>query len=291
MAIPSFTLHRPASLAEACELGARYDCAAAYLAGGTELLVDLRSGRKSVAHVIDLSRLDELAEIRRDGDELAIGGLARLADIAASPLVRGFFPALPDVIGQMAGRQIRNLGTMGGNFACGAPCSDTPPIICAAGGEIVIDGPAGQRRVAARRFVLAPRVTVLKPGEIVSEIRLPAQPPASGAGNARFGLRRGSTLAVASVAAWVRLDADRIAEARVVMGAVGPMALFAERAAQSLAGRKPSADLFATAGKIAATEAQPISDLRGSAQYRRDLVEVLTARALARAVQRAGGGE
>lgn len=290
MAISGFTLHRPADVAEACNLGARFGRDAAYLAGGTELLVDLRSGRKSVAHVIDLGLLEELAAIRLDGDELVIGALARLSDVASSPLVASHVPVLPEAIGRMAGRQIRNLGTIGGNVACGVPCSDTPPVICAVGGEIGISGPQGGRRIAAREFVLAPRVTALEAGEIVGEIRIAAQPRTSGASYQRFGLRRGSALAVASVAAWVDLDAGRIAAARLVMGAVGPVPLFAERAARSLVGEPPAEALFAAAGAVAADEARPICDLRGSDVHRRDIVAVLAARALAEATRRAEGG-
>jgi len=290
MSLSPFTLHRPATPAEACHLGARYGREAAFLAGGTELLVDLRSGRKSVAHVIDLGGLTELKEIRRDGDGLSIGALVVLADIAASPLVRETLPALGEVIDQMAGRQIRNLGTMGGNFSCGVPCSDTPPIACAADAEIVILATEGERSLPARDFVLAPRVTVLRAGEILKEIRIPTQPPTSGACCERFTLRRGSALAVASVSAWVDLDGATIGAARVVMGAVGPVPVFAERCAETLVGECPGASLFAEAGRIAATEAQPISDLRGSDQYRRDVVEILTARALAGAANRAKGG-
>ena len=290
MSFGDFTLHKPRTATEACELGLRYGKGAAFLAGGTDLLVDLRSGRKVVPHVISLGDLPELREIRRDGDHLSIGALAILADVAASPEVQEFFPALGEAIGSMAGRQIRNLATLGGNFACGVPCSDTPPILCAAGADLVIMGTEGERTVAARDFVLAPRITVLKPGEIVREIRIPVQPVNSGASFQRFTLRRGSALAVASVSGWVRLEKNAIAEARIVMGAVGPVPLFAERAAGELAGKKPSPKLFATAGRIAAEEAQPISDLRGSEHYRRDIVAVLTARALAAAVERARSG-
>ena len=290
MSFGDFTLHKPRTATEACKLGLQYGKGAAFLAGGTDLLVDLRSQRRTVAHVISLGDLPELREIRRDGDHLCIGALAILADVAASPEVLEFFPALAEAISSMAGRQIRNLATLGGNFCCGVPCSDTPPILCAAGAELVILGTDGERTVAAREFVLAPRITVLKPGEIVREIRIPVQPVGSGASFQRFTLRRGSALAVASVSAWVHLEKNTIVEARIVMGAVGPVALFAEGAAAELTGKKPGPKLFAAAGRIAAAEAQPISDLRGSDKYRRDIVEVLTARALAAATTRAKGG-
>ncbi len=289
MAFCDFTLHRPDSVAEACRLGLEFGRSSAYMSGGTELLVDLRSGRKNVDHVIALGGLSELKEIRLDGGTLHIGGLATLSEIAESPLVLEHFAPLAEVILTMAGVQIRNLGTMGGNFSCGVPCSDTPPMTCAANGSVVITGPDGEREVAARDFVLAPRITVLNPGDIVSAIRIPVQPTTSGANFQRFTLRKGSALAVASVSAWVNVEKGVITEARIVMGAVGPIPLFAEKAAAALLGQTPGGTLFADAGKLAATEAQPISDLRGSDNYRRDVVAVLTQRALARAAELAEG--
>ena len=289
MSFGRFTYHQPSTTAEACTLGREYGRKSAYLAGGTELLVDLRSGRKTVCHVISLGGLDELKQIVLEDDVLRIGALVPLSDIAESSDVQGFLPALCDAISTMAGRQIRNLGTMGGNFCCGVPCSDTPPISCAVNAEVVLTGPDGVRTVPAREFVLAPRVTVLNPGEILTEIRIPRQPAGSGAGFQRFALRRGSALAVASVSAWVRVEGKKIKEASIYLGAVGPMPLPATKAAELLVGKSPGDELFAEAGVQAAAEAQPISDLRGSAQYRRDVVQVLTARALAQACERAEG--
>jgi carbon-monoxide dehydrogenase medium subunit len=268
----------------------KYGRKSAYLAGGTELLVDLRSGRKEVCHVISLGCLEELKQITVREGHLRIGALVPLSEIGESKEVIKHFPALSDAIGTMAGRQIRNLGTMGGNFCCGVPCSDTPPISCAGGAEVVLTGPEGSRTVPAREFVLAPRVTVLQPGEILTEIRIPGQPAGSGASYQRFSLRRGSALAVASVAAWVRLDGRIIEEARIYLGSVGPIPLPAVKAAELLVGNSSGEELFAECGARAASEAQPISDLRGSAQYRRDVVEVLTVRALHQACDRAEGG-
>jgi len=289
MSLGRFHFHQPSTTAEACALGRKYGRKSAYLAGGTELLVDLRSGRKHVCHVISLGGLDELKHITAEDDVLRIGSLVPLSDIAESEAVQNFFPALSDAIETMAGRQIRNLGTMGGNFCCGVPCSDTPPISCAAGADVVLIGPDGTRAVAAHEFVLAPRVTVLNPGEILTEVRIPRQPAGSGASFQRFALRRGSALAVASVAAWVRLESQTIAAARLYLGAVGPMPVSAAQAADLLLGQRPTPELFAKAAAEAASEAQPISDLRGSAQYRRDVVQVLTPRALEQACRRAEG--
>lgn len=291
MSLGNFQLHHPSTLAEACSLGARFGRRAAYLAGGTELLVDLRSGRKSVDEVIALGGIPGLSGVRAGEGGLEIGATTPLQAVADSPLVRAIFPALSDGISTMAGRQIRNLGTIGGNFSCGVPCSDTPPIVCAAGGRVALVAPDGrEREVEAARFVLAPRITVLQPGEILTAVRLPRQPAHAGAAFQRFSLRKGSALAVASVAAWIRLDGTTIAEARIFMGAVGPVPLAATAAAASLVGQAPNAAAFVMAGRLAAGEAQPISDLRGSANYRRDVVAILATRALAAAAARAESG-
>lgn len=289
MSLGRFQFHQPSTTGEACALGLEYGRQSAFLAGGTELLVDLRSGRKKVDHVISLGGLDELKAITLEDGKLRVGALVPLTDIAESAAVRSHFPALSDAIETMAGRQIRNRGTMGGNFCCGVPCSDTPPISCAADAEVVLVSSEGSRTVPAREFVLAPRVTSLNPGEILTEIVFPAQPEDSGASFQRFSLRRGSALAVASVAAWVRVQGGTIAEARIYLGSVGPIPLAATEAAALVVGNRPGEDIFVQAGEQAAKEAQPISDLRGSAQYRRDVVHVLTERALKQACERAGG--
>jgi carbon-monoxide dehydrogenase medium subunit len=290
MSLGIFNLHHPATVSEACALGVRFGRQAAFLAGGTELLVDLRSGRKAVSEVISLRGIPGLSGVRTIAGGIEIGATTPLAVVAESPLVRATFPALAEGIMTMAGRQIRNLGTIGGNFSCGVPCSDTPPIVCVAGGRVAMTGLDGEREVQAEKFVLAPRITVLRPGEIVTAVRLPDQPARSGASFQRFSLRRGSALAVASVVAWVRLENSAIAEARIFMGAVGPVPLAATAAAVSLVGRTPGTEAFAAAGSLAAAESQPISDLRGSAGYRREIVAVLAARALAAACARAEGG-
>ena len=290
MPIGEYVLHRPQTLGEACALGAEYARNGAYLAGGTELLVDLRSGRKSVGHVIALGGLGELKAIAFADGWLRIGALCPLNEIAASDLVREIYPPLAEAILTMAGVQIRHLGTMGGNFACAVPCSDTPPISIVAGAELVIAGPAGERTLPAHAFHVAPRLTVLQPGEILREIRIPEQPPASGAAYERFGLRRGMALSVAAVAVRLVLSGGVIDDARIVLSSVAPVPLSARRAAAAVTGHEPGRDVFAAAARLAAEEAQPITDLRGSERYRRDLVAVLAARALARAADRARGG-
>lgn len=289
--IPEFIYHRPASVEEACKLGLDLGEKARFLAGGTELLVDLKEGRDSADHLIALKRIPELDMISLDKGSLVIGALTTLADICRSETVRCFLPALCDAISDLGSEQIRNQGTIGGNFCGAVPCADTPPVCIAAGAGMRISGTGSQRHLPASEFFLAPRRSALEPGELLTAIEIPEQPESSGTSYKRFSLRHGSALAVASVAVRLVLREEKIAEASVVLGAVAPVPLTTARCIEVLVGEPPSDDIFRNAGRIAAEEATPITDIRGSEGYRRELVEVLTFRALKSAVEMAGGGK
>lgn len=289
MELGEFTYHRPNSLAEACELGRIHGNKARFLAGGTELLVDLRQRRDTAAHLIALRGIDELKQVRADEEALHLGALVTLTEIAESPEVGEVFPALREAVLKMGGEQVRNQGTIGGNFSRAVPCADTPPICIAGEARVRLVRGDSERTLAAETFFVGARKTVLAPGEVLAEIVIPRQPSHSGASYQRFSLRRGSALAVAAVAARVVLDGEKISDARLVLGAVAPVPLSVADGARSLVGHVPSAVLLAAAAKAAAAAAQPISDLRGSEAFRRDLVEVLTVRALVEAISRAGG--
>jgi aerobic carbon-monoxide dehydrogenase medium subunit len=289
MAILDFAYHRPANLAEACALGERLGTDAAFLAGGTELLPDYQRQRETARHLIALDGLDELRGIAAEGRGLRIGGLATIADIATSPVVRGIFPALAEAARAIGSPAIRSRATIGGNFCRAVPCADTPPAAIAGGARVRLVGPAGTREVEAERFFTGPRRTALQPGEVLVAILLPAQPPHSGASYQRFSHRKGSALAVAAVAARITMEGGSIREARIALGAVAPVPTLARRAGAMLRGETPSHDLFVLAGAACAEEALPITDLRGSADFRRELVGVLARRALEAAVARARG--
>jgi carbon-monoxide dehydrogenase medium subunit len=291
MAILDFSYHRPASLAEACALGERLGADATFLAGGTELLPDYQRQREAARHLIALDGLDELRGIRVEDGRLAIGGLTTIAEVASSPVVRAWFPALAEAAQAIGSPPIRSRATIGGNFCRAVPCADTPPAAIAGGARVRVVGPAGMREMDAEHFFTGPRHTALQPGEVLVAVMVPAQPHHSGASYHRFARRQGSALAVAAVAARVTLEDGTIGEARLALGAVSPVPMLAGRAAALLHGETPSADLFALAGALCADEALPISDLRGSAEFRRELVSVLARRALAEAVRRAEGGQ
>jgi carbon-monoxide dehydrogenase medium subunit len=289
MSITAIAYHRPATLVEACALGRELGSEAAFLAGGTELLPDYHRAHETARHLIALDRIPELQGIRVDGDVLRIGALSTVAQVAASPLVREWFPVLAEAARAIGSPQIRSRATIGGNFCRAVPCADTPPAAVVAGARVRLVGPAGEREMAAEQFFTGPRQTVLQPGEVLVEILVPSQPAHSGASYQRFSRRKGAALAVASVAARVQLKGGKITGARISLGAVAPVPMLATRTIALLEGEAPTEALFALAAATSADEALPITDLRGSAGFRRELVSVLARRALVQATVRAGG--
>jgi aerobic carbon-monoxide dehydrogenase medium subunit len=286
--ICDFVYYQPSTLLEACRLGHTHGRNARFLAGGTELLPDLKQHRDTTQHLVDLKAIKGLREIRSDGATLRIGSLVTLSEVAESPLVLAHVPALAEAVLTMAAVQIRNRGTLGGNFCSGVPSADTPPICIAGRAEVVLAAAGGPRTIPAHEFFLGPRRIALASGEILAEVVFPFLPSCSGAAYERFALRRATALAVASVAAMVEIEGVKIRAARVVLGAVAPIPMLAASCNRLLEGNEPSDGLFVRAAEAAAEEARPISDLRGSASFRRDLVRVLTVRVLRTAAARAG---
>ena len=290
MEIRDFSYHRPATLAEACALGERLGRAARYFAGGTELIIDFRTQRDAADHLISLKDVPGLDGIEADGEGLRIGAMVTIAELAISPLVAERCPALGQASRLMAGAQIRSQATLGGNFCRAVSCADTPPACIAAEARVLLVGAEGGREVPAEAFFTGPRQTVLQSGEILTAVLIPKQPPHAGADYQRFALRGGQALAVAALAARLVLDGGKIADTRIVLGAVAPTPLLVPACGDALRGKRPDAAAFAAAADLAAIAAQPICDLRGSDSYRRDLVRVLALRALTNAATQAQGG-
>jgi carbon-monoxide dehydrogenase medium subunit len=287
MAMPDFTYLRPVSLAEACALASRLGGDATFIAGGTEVIPDFHREREAARNLIALDRLGELRGIASEKGELRIGALATVAEVAASALVRGRLVALADAARAIGSAQIRSLATIGGNFCRAVACADTPPAAIVGDARVHLVGTQGERDVAAEAFFLGPRRTVLAPGEVLVTIILPAQPAGSGSSYQRFSRRKGAALAVAAVAVRVTLANGRITGSRITLGAVSPVPLLVTHAAAVLEGERPSSALFAKAAALCAEAALPITDVRGSADFRRELVSVLARRALDEAVARA----
>jgi carbon-monoxide dehydrogenase medium subunit len=255
------------------------------IAGGHSLLPMMKLRLASPAHLIDINDLHELAYIREEGGELAIGALTRHADLLESELLYERFPVFRDAEEVIADPVVRNRGTIGGSL-CQADAAEDLSAVCAAvKARVVIRGAGGARTIAMGEFHRGPWMTAVGDGELLTEVRLPIRP---GAGSAHEKVeRRAGDWAIAAASAAVWLDGDTIADAGIGLSAVGPMTIELTRAQELLRGRIPSDDLFEQAGAIAAEDCAPIADGRGPADYKRHLAGVLTKRALRRATARA----
>jgi aerobic carbon-monoxide dehydrogenase medium subunit len=272
-----FEYFAPRSLAEAAETLAQYNGEACAVAGGTDLLLKLKAGRLSLRAIVNLKRLPELRGLEFNS-HLRLGALTTLEEIKRSPVVRRHYPALSDAAATMASVQIRNLATVGGNMCNAAPSADLAPIFIALNAAAHLAGPKGERRVPLEDFFTGPGQTVLAPGELLVALEVP--PRAGSSLYLKHAPREHMDIAVVGVGLAIQLSDGRCESARVVLGAVAPIPLRARRAEAELTGRPLTAERIDRAAKIAAEEAKPIDDVRGSAWYRRRMVEVLTRRGL-----------
>jgi CO/xanthine dehydrogenase FAD-binding subunit len=279
--VRDFAYHRPVSIGGALDALAAGDARA--LAGGTDLVAQLREGRRQADHVVDVKRIAGLAgiEVHADGG-VTIGAAATATNIAVHPHVAKHFPAVASACRLIGSWQIQNRATLGGNLCNAAPSADgIPPLICH-GAVAQIASRARHRETPVEALFEGPGRTTLAPGEILTALHLPAAPPRSAAAYLRFTPRREMDIAIAGVGAWLQLDAaGNITAARIALASVAPTPLRATAAERALVGQAPSRALLEAAGGLAAGEAKPISDTRGSADYRRHLVGVLSRRALA----------
>jgi carbon-monoxide dehydrogenase medium subunit len=252
------------------------------LAGGTDLIPQLREGRRSADRVVDVKRIPELtAIVASPGGGITIGAAANATAVSRHAGVARSYPAVAQSACLIGGVQVQNRASLGGNICNAAPSADAVPVLLCYGARAIVAAATGRREVALHEIFRGPGKTSLDPGELLVSILLPQPAPRSAAKYLRFTPRREMDIAVAGAGTWLRLDTDGvIGEARIVLASVGPTPLRAPSAEHRLAGERPTPALLEEAGRLAATDARPISDTRGSADYRRSLVAVLTARAL-----------
>ncbi len=274
-----FSYFAPRTLAQAIGVLAGHDGAAQVIAGGTDLLLKMKAGRLKPSAVVDVKRVPELRGLAVNG-HITLGALTTLEQLVRSPLVREHLPALAAAAGTMASVQIRNLATLGGNLCNAAPSADLAPILIAWEAEALIAGPGGARVLPLREFFAGPGRTALAPGELLTAIRLPPVPGPSL--YLKLAPRACMDIAVVGVGLALQVEAGRCRGARIVLGAVAPTPLRARRAEDALSGGPLTPERIESAAQIAADEAQPIDDVRGSAWYRRRMVAALTRRGLRR---------
>jgi CO/xanthine dehydrogenase FAD-binding subunit len=253
------------------------------VAGGTDLLADLKFASASHAPqvVVDISRADDLRGIQMTDQGLRIGALVTHTEIMRSPIIREQLPALVDAAHTIGAIQTRNLGTLGGNLVTAVPSMDSGPTLVALDAIVTVAGPDGRRQMPLAEFFVGPRKTILKSDELLVEIIIPKENVGKPTHFLKFGLRKGQALALVNVAAsfWVG-DGSTFKAPRVALGAVAPKVIHAASAESYLEGKPITPEAMAEAGTLAVNDAKPINDFRASAAYRRDLVAVLTRRAL-----------
>ncbi|NOZ30082.1 MAG: xanthine dehydrogenase family protein subunit M [Chloroflexi bacterium] len=281
-----FAYEVPQSLQEASQVLRHWGPDARVLAGGTDLLVQIKESGWVPSCLVSLRRLDALKGIRWDEGRLWIGARTTMKELLGSSEARPC-TALLEGAGLIGSPQIRSVATIGGNICNAAPSADTAPGLIALGAEAVIaDG--GQRVVPVEDFFTGPGQTVLQTGELLTGVRIPRPPARSGSAYLRHTPRAWMDIAVVGVASYVQLDeAGRCADVRIALGAVAPTPIRAPQAEAILRGESPTSEAIEAAARQAAQEARPISDVRGSADYRRHLVYVLTRRTLHMALARA----
>jgi carbon-monoxide dehydrogenase medium subunit len=287
MALPRFQYHEPTSLAEACQMVQAFGEKAALLAGGTDLLVKMKNRELQPQNIVSLAELEEIKQISVTGSNTSIGACCTISQIVESKEIRSTFPALASGARQLGSPAVRNLGTIGGNVVTASPAADLPPALAAYGAKARLKREAQERFLPVDQMFRGPGDTHIAKDEILADLHLEKPPEYSGAGFFKLGHRKALQCSIINGACFLVLDPEsgEIKTARVVLGAVAPTLVRAFSAENILIGEKPGANLFLEAGRAAMRDCNPIDDLRGSAQYRRDMIQVMTHRTLHAALE------
>ena len=290
----SFDYHAPATLDEAIKLLGELGEDAKILAGGHSLIPMMKLRLAEPTNLIDINGLSDLNYIKEENGYLCIGAMTREAALETSDLVAEKYPILKDTSEVIADPLVRNMATVGGNIAHGDPANDHPATMVALGAEVVINGPGGilggrERKIAIDDFFKGPLMTALEQNEILTELRIPVNGGKSGAAYKKLERKVGD-YAIAGAAAALQFDGDNCSSAGIALTNVGPTPIRATEAQNALIGTSVSSDDIDKAAELAAAASQPVGEHRGSEEYKRAVVKVLTARAVQTAKDRAEGG-
>jgi CO/xanthine dehydrogenase FAD-binding subunit len=285
-----FDYQAPSSLQEAAVLLGNQDLRSRAMAGGTDLLVQLRTGRFDLELIVDIKRIAETNQLFYDPMKgLTIGAAVPCARVYEDREIQDFYPAIVDSALLIGGVAVQGRATIGGNVCNASPSGDSLPTLMVLGASCRIFGPQGERIIALEQFFTGPGTNVLEPGELLVSLQVPRPSPNSGARYLRFIPRNEMDIAVVGVGARVDLsnDLQKIVSARIALGAVAPTPIRVGEAEEVLIGKTPNEETFSEAAAVAQEAARPITDLRGSIAFRRHLVGILVKRALLDAVDRA----
>jgi aerobic carbon-monoxide dehydrogenase medium subunit len=287
--VSRFEYHQPESMTDAVDLAARFGERASFLAGGTDLIVQIERGRAAPGHVIGLGRVPGLDRVDVDGRRISLGARVTHRAIEGTPALAGPLRCLVEGAEVIGGHQVRNVATVGGNLVNASPAADLVPCLLALDGAVTLVGPGGERELPIERFLLGPNRTARRPDELLTRVSFSALPYRAATAFLKAGRRRAMEISVVCVAARLVLDAslERCLEARVALGAVAPTAVRAHGAERLLEGQPVDGEAFRRAAEAAQESCRPIDDVRASATFRQHLVGVLVRRALDRCVERA----
>lgn len=275
-----FSYLKPDSLREAAAARLDKGPGAYFLAGGTDLLVRSRLKITDLCCAIDLGGITDLNGITLIDGEIFIGSMTKVAEIEKSALVKKYLPILAEAAQHLGSPQIRNLATIGGNLCNGSPSADLTPPLIALGASLMVFSPQGEKTVNIEEFILGPSRTILQPDEILTGITIPLPPQEAKFTFLKHSLKKSMDIAVVNIAAMVSLSGDTCTSCKIVLGAVAPTPMRSKQAEAALTGKVLDEENIIKAAEAAATECSPISDLRCSADYRRELVRVLVGRTL-----------
>ena len=291
MITAKFEYLEPKTMEEAVSLLSRHKEAAKVIAGGTDLLIQLKKGEVLPRYIINMKCIPNQDIITYDEKEgLRIGALATIHSIEVSPVICQKFSVLAQAAGELGTLQIRSCATIGGNLCNAAPSAETAPALLVLGARVKIVGAGGGRTVPIENFFTGPGQTVLHPDEILSEIQVPNLPPRSGSVYIARTVRKALDLAIVGVAVVTTFDGDILRDVKIALGSVAPIPIRARRAETVIRGQRLDAALLDEAGLAASEEASPIDDVRSSAEYRRKMIRVLEARAIRQAAEQIEAG-
>jgi carbon-monoxide dehydrogenase medium subunit len=283
-----FDLVLPQSLDDCLKILAQHGAQAKLVAGGTDLLPQMKNGVTRPKVVVDLSGIDRVRRIHAgNGQGLRIGAAVTAREIEQSPAMGGAYQSIAESGALVGSIQVRNLATVGGNICNAAPSADMAPPLVALEAQAVIAGPKGERRVPMADFFTGVRKTVLGPDEVLVEFVVPAPGAHSGGQYLRHTPRRELDIAVVGVASQLTMADGKCAKARIALASVAPTPVRASAAERALEGQALTPQLIERAATLAVEAAKPISDQRGSIEFRKHLVRVLTRRTLIAALERA----
>ncbi|ROL59988.1 xanthine dehydrogenase family protein subunit M [Bacteroidetes/Chlorobi group bacterium ChocPot_Mid] len=290
MFIPELKYFKPETLDEVYRLLKSKENSAV-LAGGTDILVEMKQGIRSLNNIISLNKIISLKNIDTTTDSVIIGSCATHNQIAESNIIKKYLPALANAVLTIGTHQIRNTATIGGNLCTCASCADSAPILIIYDALLEIGSDSGKRIVKATDFFVGHHINALQKGELLLNIIVPKPAEHFGAHFEKFGLRESASISVASVAAGILLENEIIKEANVVIGACAPIPMKSEQAISVLLNRNitdltKDSELLKEVGEAAAQEVLPIDDIRASAEYRRNIVNVLTQRVVLKALSK-----